>query len=208
MGQELFLHPWDLRHPPTIPSDPGSGSGTVLSSPPPKHHEPGEDLDIQGLCSTGEGAAWAITWLSSPFLPWWQDSPAGPGPGEPLGTGGDRQGLAVCGRGMEGEGLVGPPGCWARVPGNGERGQICGEVQIGAGSILSGASGPGDRSESGVGEGFRGSSGSERGCPGPAGEICLLEGVIPGRRRGIAAPGGWGPGAGERLGEQRSRSPA
>lgn len=48
MGQELFLHPWDLRHPPTIPSDPGSGSGTVLSSPPPKHHEPGEDLDSSG----------------------------------------------------------------------------------------------------------------------------------------------------------------
>lgn len=48
MGQELFLHPWELRHPLTVPSDPGSGSGTVLSSPPPKQHEPGEDEDISG----------------------------------------------------------------------------------------------------------------------------------------------------------------
>lgn len=188
VGQELFVHPWDLGHPPTVPSDPGSGSGTVLSSPPRKHHEPGMDLDIPGVLQQrrrsspgNHRAPLALFPMVARFSRW-------PGP---RGTHRDCWGQAGSGCvrwGMEGEGLVGPPGCWVRVLGSGERGQIWGKVQE-LGAFCPGASGPGDRSGSGVGVRVPGLVWLCRGMPGslrrgadsrvPEGNRCSRGAALP-----------------------------
>uniref|UniRef100_A0A8C4TXR1 Uncharacterized protein n=1 Tax=Falco tinnunculus TaxID=100819 RepID=A0A8C4TXR1_FALTI len=108
---------------------------------------------------------------------------------------------------------VGPRGAGLRSRGKeGEAGfggapAACVELRIGAGRVGAGGSSPCREVRIGS-RGSRGTSGSGRCCPGPAGEIRPREGVVRGSRGGSAAPGGWGAGAGGCGAESRCpRSP-
>lgn len=147
VGKELFLHPWDLGHPPTAPSDPGSGSGAVLSSPLPKHHEPGEDLDISGAlqhhsrsCLGYHPAQLALSPMVVRLSRWPGARATLRGCWGQAGSGSGWKGKVCWDLRVLGQG----PGEWGVRP-------DLREVQIGAGSVLSGASGPAGRSGLGVG---------------------------------------------------------